>query len=183
MISEVPEVEPVATSSVVQVSAPVVRSRKSKRQKKDNDNKDYLPSEEEKSDGSAASFKVAFQETTESSPPKQARKLQAPSSILRRSKSPTKSHPLPPQKKIPTMSRPSAYPEAKTTMDIDELTTLFDGSSLEGLPTVKGAGISAPMLWGKWTESYTNWETLVKKEEKFVLLRYLQSDAPSWILV
>ena len=58
-------------------------------------------------------------------------------------------------------------------MDVESLTVLFDGTSLEGLPAIKGTGISAPMLWGKWTESSTDWETLVKKEEKFVLLRYL----------
>ena len=69
--------------------------------------------------------------------------------------------------------RPNAYPEAKTTMDVEALTVLFDGTSLEGLPAIKGAGISAPMLWGKWIESSTDWDTLVEKEEKFVLLRYL----------
>jgi len=69
--------------------------------------------------------------------------------------------------------QPNAYPEAKTTMDVEGLTVLFDGTSLEGLPVIKGAGISAPMLWGKWTKSSTDWDTLVEKEEKFVLLRYL----------
>ena len=53
------------------------------------------------------------------------------------------------------MNRPSAYPGAKTTMDVEDLTVLFDGTSLEGLPAIKGAGISAPMLWGKWTELST----------------------------
>ena len=83
--------------------------------------------------------------------------------------------------------QPSAYAAAKMTADVEELSRLFDGTSLNRIPVIKGAGISSPMLFGRWTESKINHATFLVESQTWILLRCIphnlltaQMVIPTW---
>ena len=108
----------------------------------------YIDKEEEQSTASSnKSVSFAIEEELPAAKPKTKRRSESPSPPILKKKSPKAVAKT--TSKMSNSKQPNAYPKAKTTMDVEALTVLFDGTSLEGLPAIKGAGISAPMLWGK----------------------------------